>query len=470
MKGKKYLVKNIGFLTISQFSTKLLSFFLVPLYTYVLSTAEYGTFDLYVTTVSLFVPILTLNIADSLLRFPLDKDCKIEEVVVIGKKYFILGVIIAAAMVVFNKIFDIYSFLNEYSFLFFLMFLSTALNDILIYLSRGLDKIKQTAISGIISSVAIILLNIVFLLNMHLGLKGYFLATIIGGLIQSTFLLFSTPIWKLLKLNSVNKQLEAEMIQYAKPLLINNISWWVSSASDRYIVTWLRGIAENGIYSVGYKIPSILNIFQTIFGQAWTLSAVKEFDPEDKNGFFTDMYNSYNFCMTFVCSILIIFAKIIARVLYSKDFFTAWKYVPFLLIAIVFGALSGYIGGIFAAVKDTKVFARTSIFGAVVNIILNVVLVQRIGAIGAAISTAVCYFIIWVMRIISVRKYISMRLDLKRDMVSYFILVLQAIILLFIEKTVVLYLVEFALLIILVLLFLAQIKFIVKTMKRKLGR
>ena len=72
-KDYKYLFKNIGLLTISQFGTKLLSFLLVPLYTNILNTTEYGTYDLFNTTVNLLIPIVTLNIADSILVFTLDK-------------------------------------------------------------------------------------------------------------------------------------------------------------------------------------------------------------------------------------------------------------------------------------------------------------------------------------------------------------------------------------------------------------
>lgn len=55
---------------------------------------------------------------------------------------------------------------------------------------------------------------------------------------------------------------------------------------------------------------------------------------------------------------LIILSRTIAELLYNKDFYNAWKYAPFLTIAAVFGALSGYIGGIYAATKDTKAFAK----------------------------------------------------------------------------------------------------------------
>ena len=74
MGNYKYLAKNIGVLAISNFATKLLSFFLVPLYTSILTTSEYGTYDLFSTTVYLLVPILTLNIQDATIRFSLDEN------------------------------------------------------------------------------------------------------------------------------------------------------------------------------------------------------------------------------------------------------------------------------------------------------------------------------------------------------------------------------------------------------------
>ena len=61
-KDYKYLLKNVGLLALSNFGSKILVFLLVPLYTRMLTTEEYGTFDLYVSTITLLIPILSLNI------------------------------------------------------------------------------------------------------------------------------------------------------------------------------------------------------------------------------------------------------------------------------------------------------------------------------------------------------------------------------------------------------------------------
>ena len=84
MGNYKYLAKNIGVLALSNFATKLLSFFLVPLYTSILTTEEYGTYDLFATTVYLLVPILTLNIQDATIRFSLDKNYEKKDIISIS--------------------------------------------------------------------------------------------------------------------------------------------------------------------------------------------------------------------------------------------------------------------------------------------------------------------------------------------------------------------------------------------------
>ena len=79
-----YLIKNTGILAIGSFSSKILVFLLVPIYTSVLTTGEYGDYDIIFSSISLLIPILSLNISDAVLRFPLDKDADIPRIAHIG--------------------------------------------------------------------------------------------------------------------------------------------------------------------------------------------------------------------------------------------------------------------------------------------------------------------------------------------------------------------------------------------------
>lgn len=437
----KYLLKNIGLLVISQFATKILVFFLVPLYTTVLSTAEYGTYDLFSTTVSLLIPILTLNVAESTLIYTMDKEHDNKAVISVGLKYSVIGFCLSFIIVLVNKVLNIFPAFNKYWVFLPVMMLLTSVNTTFSYFARGIDKVRHTAIAGILSSIVLIVCNILFLLIFKIGLLGYFISHILAILVQIIYLMISCRLTKYIVFNPTPKT-ERDMRKFSYPLIANTIGWWINNSSDRYIVTLMCGVAANGIYSVGYKIPSILNMFQTIFNQAWTISAVKDFDPDDRKQFFSNIYNLYNCGMVIVCSIVILSSRLLARFLYAKDFFTAWRYVPWLTIAIVFGALSGFLGGVFSAVKDSKRFGESTVIGAVVNIVLNIILVHYMDAVGAAVATTISFLVVWIIRLGHVRTYIKINIKISRDCVSYVLLCVQGILLFIMTDGIVLYCIE----------------------------
>ncbi|MDE5899327.1 MAG: lipopolysaccharide biosynthesis protein [Treponemataceae bacterium] len=434
MRGKRYLAKNILRLTAGQFGTKILGFFLVPLYTRVLTSAEYGTYDLYSVTVSLFVPVLTLNIADSATIFLLDRKNPRECVVSVGLKCYLCSLAVFAAAVCANHAFSFLPLFNEYPLFLFLMFALSGLSQLLLSCARGLDRIRDVSVSGVLCSAVVIALNLVLLLPLRMGLAGYYLAFIGGALVQSVYLCVSLRILSLVRTGRREQNLGREMLSYSCPMMLNSVSWWVNSVSDRYIVAWLCGVVQNGIYSVAYKIPSVLNMLHGIFSQAWTLSAVQDFDGNDRSGFFSRMYGLYNACMVCLCSLLIVCARPMARILYANDFYGAWRFVPFLLVASVFGAMSGYLGGIFAAVRDSKSFAVSSAAGALLNIVLNVVLIRLVGAMGAAAATLASYTLVWVMRMRRAKKIMRLNVSLAKDCAAYALLVVQCALVLADEK------------------------------------
>lgn len=439
MSSIKYLLKNIGLLTISQFSSKILSFLLVPLYTSILSTEEYGIYGIYSTTISLLVPILTLNLSEAALRFSLDKRYEKKKIFSFCFKYIIFGSILVGCFTLVNSFFDIVPMIKSFGLYFIMMFITTALNCLIMAFARGIEKINALAISSFIGTAGILFFNIFFLLFLHQGLKGYFLANILGTTVQIVCLVVAIKLWRYITFTKESNEYKNELIQYSLPLVGNSVSWWINDASDRYIVTWICGVGQNGIYSVGYKIPSILNVFQSIFSQAWILSAVKEYESDSKENFFSKTYTVYSFLMTLVCLMLITFDKKIASILYAKKFFDAWEYVPILLIATLFGALSGHIGGIFSAVKDTKAYATSTIAGAICNIILNLLLIKQFGAMGAALATLAANILVWILRYKKAKKYIKMNVRLFSCMISYFLLMIQSLVLYIVNNDYVVY-------------------------------
>lgn len=461
MNKYKYLLKNIGLLTISNFGTKILSFILIPVYTNVLSTADYGTYDVYSTTVSLLMPILTFNIIEAVMRFALDDKKKKNEVFTIGIKQAIIAILIVICLIVFNNIFCIIRIFTIYPIYFSLLFASSLLYDLLIQFARGIEYITDVAVAGVINSIVMIGLNVWFLVFLKIGLDGYFLANIMACIIPCIYMGGRLSIWKYCK-KDINTTLETEMYSYSKPLVFNTLAWWINNVSDRYIVTWLCGVSANGIYSIAYKIPSILNAFQSIFNQAWTISAVKEFNS-DSGTFYSKVYKIYNCGMVTVCSILIVLDKLIAQILFSNDFYLAWKFAPFLMISVVFGALSGLLGGIFSATKMSKVYASTTLVGASVNTVLNIILVKLYGPVGASIATAVSYCLVWFSRYKSANRIVKLDINIKKDICAYNLLVIQSLIL-YIFDGWKLYCGEILGLIVIIIIYIKDIMFIIQKM------
>lgn len=466
MEKYKYFLKNIGLMTLSNFASKILSFLLVPLYTSVLTTADYGLYDIYTTTAFLLVPLLSGAISQAALRFSMDANEDRVQIFSEAIRAFVKASFVIIAAVVMNKFLNLIPLFNEYPEYFVLYYVFCLLSDILLSFARGIDRISDVAVAGIISSVVIIALNLLLLLVFPLGVAGYFIANISAFIAVSLYLFVRLKLWRYLTFVP-NNALRKEMGNYSRPLIFDQIAWWINNVSDRYIVTWICGAAANGIYSVAFKIPSILNVFQSIFNQAWTLSAVKEID-ENSGEFYSKIYSIYNCGLVLLCSFLLVGDKVIARILYANDFYQAWQYAPLLTISVVFSCLCGVFEGIFAAAKETRILASTTLVGAAINIIMNLVLVRNYGPLGAAFSTMVSYGLVWFSRLKKASHIVNLSIKLKRDLLSYLVLLVQSLLLLLIQDVTLLYLMETLLLIMILFLYLKDLKLLISGLFKKL--
>lgn len=427
MKDKyKYLEKNTILFAISSFGTKILSFLLVPLYTSVLTTTEYGTVDLITTTATLLVYVLTINIASSVLRFTLEQQAYGRNILSYGFRVLIIGTLLCGIVLGITYATKLLTWPLYYYLFVVAYFFSSALYEIMTNYLRAIDKVRDVAVAGVLSSLLIISGNIIFLLIIKLEIIGYLISIVLGPLMASFYCICAAkePI-KTYFVVECSKDVRNKMVHYCVPLIFNNIALWINAFLDRYFVTYYCGVAENGIYSVAGKIPTILSTCYSVFASAWTLSAIIEFDPEDKDGFFSDTYNTYGALMTMACSSIILLNIPLAHFLYAKDFFVAWRYSSILLLSVMFNTLTVFQGSVFTAAKKTKSIATTTIISAVVNTVLNVALIPIYGALGAAIATAFAYFVMWVVRYRFSKVFITLRVNIKKDLLTYILIVIQ---------------------------------------------
>ena len=397
-KRDKFLINNIKVLTISNFSSKILGFLLVPLYTNILLTKEVGEYDLIVSFISLLFPVLTVNISDGVMRFLMESDEKKSDVMSVGVRFMLYGM--TAGIIIFfllNYVLKV-RVVKEYFYLILLLLFAHFFHNFMIQVSKGLEKVRGLSISGVLGTLVSLMLCFLLLNIFKMGIKGFYYVGIFGELIPAVYLYIDSKTWKYTKIDKLNLTLQTKMVAFCAPLIATAVGWWINSESDKYIVKCFCGASICGLLAVSYKIPGIINMFHNIFIQAWQISAIKEYGLDDTSIFYGKTFEIINFLMCAACSWLILLSKPIGYVLFKKDFFAAWQFAPFLLISCVFNNASGLLGPILSAQKASKPMALSAVYGAIANIVLNILFVFLIGAQGVTIATVIASFIIYIVR------------------------------------------------------------------------
>lgn len=427
-KYKKLLSDSLLF-TVSNFGSKVLVFFLVPLYTDILSTEEYGIVDTITSMTSLLMPVLTLLVYEAVLRFALDKSKLQQQVLSVG-----LVLILASSLLMLccaplaGLVRGSWSFLGKYWFWLVAVYFCNSLNHCLSNYTRGLDKTKLFAVSGILYTAVLIAANLLYLLVFKLGTKGYLLAILTADICCIFHKVLCGGYAKSILKLSFPKDLAKEMLRYSIPMIPSTVAWWVMQLSDKYVVIGVCGLAASGIYSVSYKIPSIMSVITNVFTQAWQVSAIKSHGDKDNTEFVSNVYNMVTMFVVAISTVLILMSKHLGYILFQEDFFTAWTYVPVLIVAYMFSGLSGVLASVYSAQKKTgMLFVSTSV-GAALNIVLNIILIPGFGVMAAAYTTLLGFFVTWLVRTVHVRTLLRMQVDHVKMAVSFAILTAQAVI------------------------------------------
>lgn len=400
----KYLIKNTLIFTLGNLGSKLISFFLIPLYTNALTTTQYGTVDLVTTVSTVAVPILTLNICESVMRFALDKNADTRQITQIGTNILLIGCLIGLIIIPTCSCFEQ---ISQYSVLVYFYVISLAASQLYLCDLRGKELLLHYSIGNIIHTLMIAVFNILFLLLFEQGIEGYLLAYILSNVITTVYALCIGKGYKSFGMRKVDKSLLVHMAKYSLVLIPNSFMWWIMNSSDRIMVSSMVGIAANGIYAVSYKLPTLVSTLTAIFNQAWSYSAIKEKGSLDENE-----YNNrvFNMLITIVMAIgvgLMTFIKPFLKIYVTPEYFSAWEYTPFLIIGCVYLTMSTFMATSYTVHKDSFGYLFSGMFGAVLNVILNFLLIPMIGVYGAAIATCISYICVFGFRLIHTKKYIN---------------------------------------------------------------
>lgn len=418
------LIKNTGLLALSSISTKLISFLLLPLYTYYLSTEEYAAIDLITLLQTLLVPVLTLSLFEAVLRFGIER-CKDR------KKIFTVGFIasvVSCLIVCFcaGPVMQALE-LSQYKFFWIAVYSVTVFMSFFGVFSRTIGKIKLMAVVSAFSSISVIILNVFAVAVFKLGVSGYLSAMIIGNGIGCCLYMIKGKFYTYFDFK-VDRNLLKQMLIYAIPMIPNSILWWINNSVNKFFLSSMATLSVVGIFSVASKIPMLMDTLNRIFQQAWSLSAFQEFDSDKSKQFYSNIFNIFSIIMMFISAGVVLCSELIGRLMFSKDFFIAWKLVPWLIAGAFFTTLSSFLASIFMAYKKTKVLFLTNGVGAVINVLLSLLLIPKYGADGAAVSALISNYVIWLMSYYLVSKFIRLEFNFFKATLMHIMLIAECIV------------------------------------------
>ncbi len=420
------LLSNTAILGVGTFASKMLVFLLLPLYTAYLSTAEYSTADIITQSANLLMPLLSLGVCDAVFRFTLDRDVDKRRVLTTGLYVIFAGFLVFAALFPLLNLID---YFEGYMWLIILYAFVANVHSLLAQYCRASGMTAFFALQGIIATAITIALNILFLVILDIGLLGYVLSVVIADGAVALLIIFVIRRDFSLSFKRIDRALGKRMLAFSVPLIPTTVFWWITNVSDRYMIKGFIGDDVNGLYAAAFKIPTMLILLSGIFIEAWQFSAVTERDDTSRREhevFFGRVFDSFQGMLYISGAGLIAFSKVFAKVLFADAYYTAWEYMPLLVAATVFSSLVTFMGSVYLVDKKSVHSFVTAAIGALVNIVLNLLLIPTpLGANGAALATFFSYFVVFIIRAANTRKMIRFDLHTPKLIVNTVVIGVQ---------------------------------------------
>ncbi|SDM67794.1 oligosaccharide flippase family protein [Siphonobacter aquaeclarae] len=407
MDQSKVLLKSTLVYTIGNIGSKIITFCLLPVFTFYLNKSDLGKYDLMLNTISLLVPFVNLQISDAVYRWLIESKGDEE----IKKKAITNGlVVVTVSTLLFIGLFWIVNqFVHfEFSVYFIFILVVSCYFPFLQQLIRGLGKGNLYSLVGIINALLIAFVNAFFLIFVKNGVSGLFIALILANAVSIGFIVYSLKLNRFVSLDLFDLGEAKKMLSYSWPLIPNMISWWLISTIDRYIILYFLNTDANGIYAVSTRFPAIITVINSVFLLAWQDHAVVN---ESKTDFVSNTFRKYIIFEFSLIFLLIAGSRFMVEYFIDARYLESWQYMPFLYLGVAFSSFAAYVGVGYQKERKTVGIFVTTLVGTVVNIIISSVLINYIGLFGPGIGVFVSFFLVYLIRLKETKSFFPVHVD-----------------------------------------------------------
>lgn len=424
-RGSKFL-KDIGVYAIGNIGSKIITFLMVPLYTYfVHDTSDFGYYDLCLTVCLLLIPFVTLQLRDGAFRFLLDcEDTEQRQSIVTFVTRTLLTTLSLSVLVTI-----VLALTTDIHYLGYALGLLVAmsLQEVYSQVFRGLGNNRAFVAVGILSALGIGVFSILFVAGLGWGIKGIFLANILARILALVIVELKVRlVTRNTRWNINFREVSRDIIRYTLPLLPGSLCWWLTGSSDRLFITNFLGLDINGVYAVAIRFTGIINTLAIIFYQAWQETAILQYNSPDRNRFFSKMFNSYIFLLAFIFVGYVFMLKVNYGWLVADQYSESLNYIhPLGLSAVIFAVVAFFDMG-YQCAKDTPRTLPAIVLAAVVNVVLNFILIRHLGVYGVIFSQLVSYLVLVIYRWYDMKRYFILKVE-KRTLLPIVLMLVSAV-------------------------------------------
>ncbi len=398
MKIKQFIKTAFVFLTGNMLS-KLVSFFLLPLYTSKIDPAQFGNYDVASSFISLIAPIAFFQIWDGMYRYAFEYKDKDDKQMVISNSVVVclFGLVLYLAMFSLLQMalgFQYFWLVLIYGVLYSFHYLHT-------YAARVYLSNKLFVFSGVASTLITAISNIILILGFGWDIKSIYVSSIIGLLAQIFLIEIKIGVFRKFRCKDLDKGLIKKMMRFSIPLCVAAVSYWLLSGLTKIFIQTFEGDAANGLYAVANKFGSLITLLVSVIQFAWNETAylMTEDDPTKKKESYGECISIMTIGVLFGTALVCIAVKVIFPLFVAKQYADALALIPATIIGVATNALAGFMGTIFMAEKKNSFVMISTFIAAGVNVVAGYFATKYWGLHGGVVTLAACFTLLFLMRL-----------------------------------------------------------------------
>ncbi|OGV49513.1 MAG: hypothetical protein A2017_22030 [Lentisphaerae bacterium GWF2_44_16] len=402
MKEKlKELTKDTAVYGISTILGRFLNFILVPFYTNVFATAEYGVITTVYAYIAFFNIIYIYGMDAAYMKYAFMKDERNPRTVFSTSFLFIslTSFIFSTLIVIFGR--NISSALDipaeDFPIMTYvsLILLFDALAIIPFNYLRLKRNARKFALIKTLNIMVNVFLNLILILKFKMGIEAVFISNLVASMLTLVALL---PEFAGNLSSKINLSYLGELLKFGIPYLPAGMASMVVQVIDRPILQRMTDESAVGIYQANYKLGIFMMLYVSMFQYAWQPFFLSSSKDKNAKELFSKVLTYFLIVGSIILVVISLFVEDIVKIplLHNRTLIAAayWggvNIIPVVLLAYLFnGMYVNFTAGIFIEGK-TKYLPYITGLGALANIVVNILLIPYMGIMGAAIATLASY-------------------------------------------------------------------------------